>query len=100
VIARHADIWNIPGPPAKDLTELAERSRMLDEACAEVGRDPRAIQRSVQIGVDYDDLPQTLAHTIAAREAGFTHIVLALSAPYPEQIAATIRDRLIVAAGA
>ena len=73
---------------------------MLDEACAEVRRDPRVIQRSVQIGVDYDDLPRTLAQAIAAREAGFTHIVLALSAPYPEQIGATIRDRVIVPAGA
>ena len=99
VIARHADIWNIPGPPANDLTELIRRSRMLEEACAEVGRDPRAIQRSVQIGVDYDDLPQTLAHAIAAREAGFTHIVLSLSAPYPEQIGETIRDRVIIPAG-
>ena len=43
-------------------------------------------------------LPRTLAATIAAREAGFTHIVLALSAPYPEGIARTIRDEVIVPA--
>jgi hypothetical protein len=71
---------------------------MLDDACLEVGRDPHTIRRSVQIGVDYDDVPQTLAHTIAAREAGFTHIVLSLSAPYPDRISRTIRDQVILPA--
>jgi hypothetical protein len=71
---------------------------MLDEACAEVGRDPETIVRSVQIGVDHDHLPRTLAATIAARQVGFTHIVFALSAPYPEGIARTIRDEVIVPA--
>lgn len=96
VIARHADIWNIPGSPVNDIVELRRRSQMLDEACAEVGRDPRAIERSVQLGVDYDDLPGTLADAAAAIETGFTHIVLALPAPYPDRIAQTIRDEVIV----
>jgi alkanesulfonate monooxygenase SsuD/methylene tetrahydromethanopterin reductase-like flavin-dependent oxidoreductase (luciferase family) len=99
VIARHADIWNIPGAPLHDAAELVRRSRMLDEACAEVGRDPHSIERSVQIGVDYDDLPGTLAHAIAAREAGFTQIVLSLSSPYPAGIAGIIRDQVIIEAG-
>jgi alkanesulfonate monooxygenase SsuD/methylene tetrahydromethanopterin reductase-like flavin-dependent oxidoreductase (luciferase family) len=98
VVARHADVWNIPGAPFHDPGELRRRSRMLDAACTEAGRDPRAIERSVQIGVDYDDLPRTLAHTLAARDAGFTHIVLSLSAPYPERIGRTLRDRVIVPA--
>lgn len=98
VIARHADLWNIPGAPANDTAELLRRSRMLDDACIEVGRDPHTIQRSVQIGVDYDDLPQTLVHTTAAREAGFTHIVLSLPAPYPDRIGQTIRDQVIIPA--
>jgi hypothetical protein len=71
---------------------------MLDDACIDVGRDPHAIQRSVQIGVDYDDLPQTLVNATAAREAGFTHIVLSLPAPYPDHISQTIRDQVIVPA--
>lgn len=71
---------------------------MLDDACIEVGRDPHTTQRSVQIGVDYDDLPRTLLHPTAARDAGFTHIVLSLSAPYSERISQTIRDQIIVPA--
>ena len=32
VVAEHADIWNIPGPPHNSVEALAERSRMLDRA--------------------------------------------------------------------
>ncbi len=98
VVARHADIWNIPGAPVNEPTELLRRSRILDHACVEVGRDPHTIQRSVQIGVDYDDLPRTLVNATAAREAGFTHIVLSLPAPYPDRISQTIRDQVILPA--
>ncbi|MDQ3630723.1 MAG: LLM class flavin-dependent oxidoreductase [Actinomycetota bacterium] len=98
VVARHADIWNLPGAPLNDADELLRRSQMLDEACAEVGRDPRTIERSVQIGVDYDDLPRTLADVATAMQTGFTHIVLALPAPYPDRIAQAIRDEVIAPA--
>jgi alkanesulfonate monooxygenase SsuD/methylene tetrahydromethanopterin reductase-like flavin-dependent oxidoreductase (luciferase family) len=96
VIARHADIWNIPGAPANDAGEVRRRSQMLDAACLEVGRDPATIERSVQIGVDYDDVDQARMQAGAAIEAGFTHVVFALSAPYPDGIAATMRDRVLV----
>ena len=52
----------------------------------------------MQIGVDYDDLPRTLADVTAALETGFTHIVLALPAPYPERIAQRVRDEIIIPA--
>jgi len=55
VIARHADIWNIPGAPANDTTELLRRSRRLDDACIEVGRDPHNIQGR------HDTLPTSMA---------------------------------------
>jgi alkanesulfonate monooxygenase SsuD/methylene tetrahydromethanopterin reductase-like flavin-dependent oxidoreductase (luciferase family) len=42
VAARHADHWNTWGGPET----LARKSRILDEHCAAVGRDPRAILRS------------------------------------------------------
>jgi alkanesulfonate monooxygenase SsuD/methylene tetrahydromethanopterin reductase-like flavin-dependent oxidoreductase (luciferase family) len=42
IVARHADRWNSTG----SLVEMAARNRSLDEACAEVGRDPREILRS------------------------------------------------------
>ncbi len=42
IVARYADRWNSNGSVA----EMAVRNQMLDEACAEIGRDPREILRS------------------------------------------------------
>jgi F420-dependent oxidoreductase-like protein len=42
IVARYGDRWNSNVPVA----EMAERNRVLDEQCAAVGRDPRAIVRS------------------------------------------------------
>jgi alkanesulfonate monooxygenase SsuD/methylene tetrahydromethanopterin reductase-like flavin-dependent oxidoreductase (luciferase family) len=44
VVARHADEWNMWSSPA----EFAERSQVLDAACADLGRDPATIARSTQ----------------------------------------------------
>jgi len=44
VVARHADEWNMWSLPE----ELAERSKALDAACADIGRDPSTIARSTQ----------------------------------------------------
>ena len=41
--ARWADCWNASGSAA----EMAERNRILDEKCAEIGRDPKSLRRSV-----------------------------------------------------
>ncbi|HUF14527.1 MAG TPA: LLM class F420-dependent oxidoreductase [Acidimicrobiia bacterium] len=46
IVARYADVWNMPGgTPA----ELARSSRVLDQHCADVGRDPAEIRRTVQV---------------------------------------------------
>jgi alkanesulfonate monooxygenase SsuD/methylene tetrahydromethanopterin reductase-like flavin-dependent oxidoreductase (luciferase family) len=42
IVARYADRWNSNGSVA----EMAARNELLDEACAEVGRDPGEILRS------------------------------------------------------
>jgi alkanesulfonate monooxygenase SsuD/methylene tetrahydromethanopterin reductase-like flavin-dependent oxidoreductase (luciferase family) len=42
IVARDADIWNGEGDPAT----LARKSRILDEHCRELGRDPAAIRRT------------------------------------------------------
>jgi F420-dependent oxidoreductase-like protein len=47
VIARHADEWNMPSHQGPQ--EWGEASARLTEACAEVGRDPAAVRRSVQL---------------------------------------------------
>jgi F420-dependent oxidoreductase-like protein len=44
IAARFADEWNVWGTPEL----LAQKGGVLDRHCADVGRDPRAIQRSTQ----------------------------------------------------
>lgn len=45
IVARDADVWNGEGTPE----EWGRRSAVLDAHCAEVGRDPAAIRRTVGI---------------------------------------------------
>jgi F420-dependent oxidoreductase-like protein len=52
VIARHADVWNAPGGEPDEVARLAG---ILDAHCADVGRDPAEIRRSVQVRYDGDD---------------------------------------------
>jgi alkanesulfonate monooxygenase SsuD/methylene tetrahydromethanopterin reductase-like flavin-dependent oxidoreductase (luciferase family) len=47
IVARHADLWNAYGSPAG----LAASDAILAERCAEVGRDPREIERTVNVNV-------------------------------------------------
>lgn len=92
VIAEHADIWNVPGD---DIEDAVRRSATLDRFCADIGRDPSSILRSVILNASYDR-PGTTREAIAgALDAGFLHIVLALPAPYPERVARWVADELI-----
>ncbi|MDE0675202.1 MAG: LLM class flavin-dependent oxidoreductase [bacterium] len=47
ICARYADRWNSSGTPE----EMAERNRLLDEACDKIGRDPKEILRSMRVSV-------------------------------------------------
>src|SRR5579862_6046771 len=80
VAAEHADLWNIPGG---DIADAAERSALLDRYCTEIGRDPAAIIRSIHLAVSYDQPDSTRAAISEALDAGFRHVTLGLSAPYP-----------------
>ena len=51
VVAEHADLWNIPGG---DIDDVIGRSALLDRYCAEIGRDPASITRSIHLPVSYD----------------------------------------------
>ncbi|WP_433560966.1 LLM class flavin-dependent oxidoreductase [Nocardia sp. CA-151230] len=95
LVAERADLWNIPGPPHNGLDFLAERSRRLDAHCAELGRDPAQLTRSVQYIVDYDDPAGTRGTVLDLIGAGFTHIVLSLRAPYPDKVATWLVENVI-----
>jgi probable F420-dependent oxidoreductase len=69
--AEHADLWNCYGTPA----EMAHKNAILDDHCAEIGRDPAEIERTVLLEED----EATLADSYC--EAGMTHLILTLTAP-------------------
>jgi len=92
VVAEHADLWNIPGG---DIGDAVRRGALLDGLCAEIGRDPASITRSMVLPVSYDHPGTTRDDIAAAIDAGFRHIVLGLHAPYPENIARWVTKELI-----
>jgi alkanesulfonate monooxygenase SsuD/methylene tetrahydromethanopterin reductase-like flavin-dependent oxidoreductase (luciferase family) len=94
VVAEHADLWNIPGG---DIGDAIGQSALLDRFCAEIGRDPAAITRSMYLPVDYDQPGLCVEAIAAAVDAGFTHIVLGLSAPYLPSVARWVADEIIAA---
>ena len=84
VVAEHADIWNAPGPPFFSIEEIRKRSRVLDDHCAAIGRDPNEITRSAQIFLSTDDPAATRALAAELIDAGVRHLVLApRDHPYP-----------------
>jgi F420-dependent oxidoreductase-like protein len=82
VIARHADEWNMPNHEGPQ--HWSEVSKRLDEACAEVGRDPAAIRRSVQLFL-YPLQPEQVASQLELlprfAELGCEHAVLSFYQP-------------------
>jgi alkanesulfonate monooxygenase SsuD/methylene tetrahydromethanopterin reductase-like flavin-dependent oxidoreductase (luciferase family) len=92
VVAEHADLWNIPGG---DIADVISRSALLDRYCAEIGRDPASITRSIHLSVSYDQPGITRDAIGEAIEAGFGHIVLGLPAPWPAHVAQWVTDELI-----
>jgi alkanesulfonate monooxygenase SsuD/methylene tetrahydromethanopterin reductase-like flavin-dependent oxidoreductase (luciferase family) len=92
VVAEHADVWNIAG---YDLDETTARSALLDRYCAEIGREPDSITRSTNVRVSYEDPAATRDSVAQVVAAGFRHIVLSLSAPYPDGVARWVADEII-----
>jgi alkanesulfonate monooxygenase SsuD/methylene tetrahydromethanopterin reductase-like flavin-dependent oxidoreductase (luciferase family) len=96
VVAEHADLWNIPGGDIDGgIDGVISRSVLLDRFCAEIGRDPASITRSIHLPVAYDRPGDTRDAIAKAIGAGFLHIVLGLPAPYPAGVARWVADELI-----
>ena len=75
LVAEHADVWNAPGGTPEEIAELSE---VLDRHCADVGRDPAEIRRSVQIHVarDGDKMEELITGFLAV---GATEIILTMA---------------------
>lgn len=91
-VAMHADIWNTT---ARDVETFTHKRAVLDAHCAAVGRDPAAIENSVQVAVNYDNLDETVQATQRFVDAGATHLILNLRPPYPTGIVARLADDVI-----
>ena len=70
--AQHADMWNGFGPPEN----FKRKNGILDDWCREVGRDPAAIERTVNLNAG------DMGNLEAFVEAGATHLILPLGAPF------------------
>ncbi len=73
LVAQHADIWNMAATSPED---FRSKSVALDGWCAEVGRDPGEIERSVLLNEEAED-----ARLDEYAEAGATHIVVWTTGP-------------------
>jgi len=92
VVAEHADVWNMPGG---DIDDATSRSALVDQFCAEIGRDPASITRSIILPVSYDEPGRTREAIAKAIDAGFLHLVLSLHSPYPEDVAHWVAAELV-----
>lgn len=73
--AQYANIWNGFGPPET----YAHKNAVLNDWCAQVGRNPADIERSVTIG--FAELDQCDAYL----KAGATHFIMGSGHPYDQQ---------------
>jgi probable F420-dependent oxidoreductase len=72
LVAEHAQMWNSIGSP----DQYARKSKILDEWCHQIGRDPKEIERTANLSItrprDIDDW----------LDAGCQHFVLRLAHPF------------------
>lgn len=70
--AKHADIWNTRG----SVEDASARSRMLDDKCREIGRDPGEIMRSIwPYQHPWESVDNVRSVIDSYREHGFTDFV-------------------------
>jgi len=72
IVAEHAQMWNALGAP----DEYARKSKILDEYCRQIGRDPGEIERTANVSVSG---PKEINKWL---DAGLQHFVLRLARPF------------------
>ena len=95
LVAEHADIWNVPGPPHNTIEFIRERNKVLDETCAAIGRDPAEITRSTQLVVSTEDPAAARSAIRELADAGLTHFVLGVRLPGPANVAEWLAEEII-----
>ncbi len=80
LVAEHAQMWNGLGSP----DDYAHKSRVLDEWCRKIGRDPKEIERTANLNVSSaKEIKEWL-------DAGLQHFVLRLAHPFDTKTLARV----------
>ncbi len=93
MVAKYADIWNFVGGSVE---LFQHKSAVLDAHCAEIGRDPGAIKRSVQQMTNFANLAETRDQLRAYIAAGANHLILNLRYPYPDGGVQRLADEVVM----
>jgi alkanesulfonate monooxygenase SsuD/methylene tetrahydromethanopterin reductase-like flavin-dependent oxidoreductase (luciferase family) len=94
VVARYASIWNYNG---SDVDEFRRKQAVLDAHCAAIGRNPQEIERSIQLPVEQGRPLEALRSALQTFvEAGATHLILNLRAPYGPDIVARLAEEIVL----
>ena len=72
LVAEHADAWNSFGPPE----HYAQKNEVLNRWCAEVGRRPTEIERTVALN------PAEVGNWQAYLDAGAEHLIVMTGSPF------------------
>ena len=91
ITAQYADVWNAAGGSPE---EVAASSAILDQHCADVGRDPGQIRRSVQVGVGEEDMSQIRSTIDAYVQVGVTDFLLITRGDDPQAIGERLAAQL------
>ena len=79
--ARWADMWDMTGP--ENPAGWKAISDILDQRCADIGRDPADIRRSVHLMWSEEADPSAMAATaVDYGEAGVDLVIFSMRAPY------------------
>jgi F420-dependent oxidoreductase-like protein len=92
VVARHANIWNFVGG---SIEVFQHKNAVLNEHCAAIGRDPKTIERSIQWPINYNNVGEAIHGMRPYIEAGATHLILNLRAPYPQNIVHKLAEEVV-----
>jgi F420-dependent oxidoreductase-like protein len=89
-VAELADAWNFTGSPA----EAKHKLEVLDRHCAEVGRDPAAIRRTIQMRYagDPDDALRTCEEM---RGLGFEDVIFTLKVDAGRRLADEVAEKIL-----
>jgi len=92
IVAQYASVWNFVGG---DVETFRHKNEVLDGHCATIGRDSRTIERSIQWPINYNNMDEVRDDIRPYIEAGASHIILNLRAPYPERIVHTLAEEIV-----